>query len=296
MNLTIPIRAQNSSSSLSRGVGGNSSRIYLWRRQKSTHTRLVLSLVAAGLLVGALVTGSVGSVMYSASAQNRDDTSISQQGEYLSDDNEDKQELLQQELPVVVDGATARPSNIPVVTEAPAPATPSTPIKNQTSTPVQTQSPALTPAIAPAVIPAVIPQPVVTPTPVTAAKSAPTTPTPTLTPTPVALPAVTTPAVVALQQPQVATVVRPEVGLVSDTNPAIAAMVTTQADTRSQPVIYTNGRMSDQTRNQLIALAALAALVGGLLYTLSFIGGGTLRPTRSIPIRYIVPIREVSQS
>lgn len=78
---------------------------------------------------------------------------------------------------------------------------------------------------------------------------------------------------------------------VVNTAPQIATMAAAQATPQSQQISYTSSRISDTTRNQILIVAATTAVVGGILYTLGMIGGAT--PTRrSIPVRYVVPIKE----
>lgn len=77
-----------------------------------------------------------------------------------------------------------------------------------------------------------------------------------------------------------------------DTAPQIANMAAAQAAPESQVVTYTSSRISDTTRDQIIFGAIIAASLGGLLYTFSVIGKGTLPPRRTIPVRYVVPIQE----
>lgn len=66
MNLTIPIRAQSSTSSWSRQLRGSSSRKSL----KADRKRYVFSMITAVLLVGALIVGSIGGMMHMASAKD----------------------------------------------------------------------------------------------------------------------------------------------------------------------------------------------------------------------------------
>jgi len=266
MNLTIPIRAENSSSSLSRGIGGNSSIVH--------PSRLILSIVTTGIVVSALAVGSVGGIMQSASAQLGP---MYRQNErnYGGESNDGPQEKTS---PAISEDPVARSPGA-------SPEVPATTDKTVTEvTPVQTPTPAQTPTQAPA-------------TTVTPKMSTPaTTPTPapaTATTTPSA-PAPATATTVVVNPPvQVApvTTVQPAA---TDTAPAIAAMAQAQALTNSQPVTYTSARLPDAARDRLVLIAAIAAITGGLLYTMSFIGGTPLGPKQGIPIRYIVPVREVS--
>jgi len=254
MNLTIPIRAENSNSSLTRDMGGYSlvrhSSTNVWKNTKSDQKRFILSIVTVGLLVSTLAVGSIGSVMQSASARentwygqsarNSDNVNRNGQNYYSNTDRNDTQPTGNS------NGTTTRP---PVAQAPVAPATPT-------------------------------PAPTKTVTQVTPAASTPTA-EPAATPAPASTPNVA---------PQSAAVQTP---VPVDTAPAIANMTTAQADTSSQPVTYTSERMSDETRNRLMILAGVAAVTGGLLYTMSFIGTAPATQKRGIPIRYIVPVREI---
>jgi len=255
MNLTIPIRAENSSSSLSRGIGGNSSIVH--------PSRLILSIVTTGIVVSALAVGSVGGIMQSASAQLGP---MYRQNErnYGGESNDGPQEKTS---PAISEDPVARSpgasSEVPATTD-----------KTVTEvTPVQTPTPAQTPTQAPATTP--------TPAPATATTT-PSAPAPATATTVVVNPPVQVAPVTTVQP------------AATDTAPAIAAMAQAQALTNSQPVTYTSARLPDAARDRLVLIAAIAAITGGLLYTMSFIGGTPLGPKQGIPIRYIVPVREVS--
>jgi len=256
MNLTIPIRATNSKSSLTRDMGGYSSvgrsSANVWKNTKSDQKRFILSIVTVGLLVSTLVVGSVGGVMQSASAkentwygqgsQNNDNNS--RNGQTYSNANRNDT----QPTNTAGGSTTSRPTT-------------QTPV---TTTPTNTVTPAAPAPATPAV----------------------TQPAPT--PAPVATPARTaTPQIAA--QPSVV-----ETSAPVDTAPAIANMAEAQATTSSESVTYTSERMSDATRNRLMILAGVAAVTGGLLYTMSFIGATSASQKRGIPIRYIVPVREAA--
>ena len=255
MNLTIPIRATNSNSSLTRDMGGYSSVRHsstnVWKNTKSDQKRFVLSIVTVGLLVSTLAVGSIGGVMQSASA--RENTWYGQGSQNNSRNNNNYSNTNRNDThsnnPNTSGPTTGRPS---------------------TQTPVTTTPPTTTPTkVAP---PAATPQPAATPV------AAPTAAAPTQ---------VVTPQVVS--QPAIAETPAPV-----DTAPAIANMATAQTHTSSEAVTYTSERMSEETRNRLMILAGVAAVTGGLLYTMSFIGTAPATQKRGIPIRYIVPVREAA--
>ena len=255
MNLTIPIRAENSSSSLSRGIGGNSSIVH--------PSRLILSIVTTGVVVSALAVGSIGGIMQSASA-HLDPMYRQDERNYGGESNDGPQEKTS---PAISEDPVARSpgesSEVPATTD-----------KAVTEvTPVQTPTPAQTPTQAPATTP--------TPAPATATTT-PSAPAPATATTVVVNPPVQVAPVTTVQP------------AATDTAPAIAAMAQAQALTNSQPVTYTSARLPDAARDRLVLIAAIAAITGGLLYTMSFIGGTPLGPKQGIPIRYIVPVREVS--
>ncbi|MBC7459282.1 hypothetical protein H7200_01040 [Candidatus Saccharibacteria bacterium] len=198
MNLTIPIRANSSTSSLSRDVRGNS----LKRAHRLNRQRYIFSMTTAIFVTGTLVMGGVGSIATTASAHEKN-------------------------------------SNY-------APSAPVTVVETA-------------PKVEPAVVPPVV-QPVQPPAAPTVAPVAPVTPAPASTP----------PAQRSVVQPAV---VQPVVTPAPvDTAPEIVTMTAAQAANDSQPVTYTNERMSFVTRDRLIILAAVAATTGALLYTMSLIG------------------------
>jgi len=243
MNLTIPIRAANSNSSLTRDMGGYSSVRHsstnVWKNTKSDQKRLVLSIVTVGLLVSTLAVGSIGGIMQSASAkennwygQGSQNNGRNSQNYYSNTDRNNNQPTT----------TPSRPS-----TQNPVTTTPDTTTPTQVA-PTTTPAPAATVATpSQAATPQVVVQPAIVETP-----------------TPV------------------------------DTAPEIATMATAQADTTSEAVTYTSERMSEETRNRLMILAGVAAVTGGLLYTMSFIGTAPATQKRGIPIRYIVPVREAA--
>ncbi|MDB5179746.1 MAG: hypothetical protein JWN12_378 [Candidatus Saccharibacteria bacterium] len=121
-----------------------------------------------------------------------------------------------------------------------------------------------------------------------------TTPAPQATPAPAAAASQPAPAVATSVTPQI--VAETPAPATVDTEPAIANMTAAQAGKNTQAVSYTSGRLSDETRNRILILAGVATVTGALLYTISFIGATEPTSRREIPIRYIVPVREVITS
>jgi hypothetical protein len=80
---------------------------------------------------------------------------------------------------------------------------------------------------------------------------------------------------------------------IPDTAPEIATMTSAQAVPESAPITYTTHQISEETRNQLLALAIGAAVSGALIFMLSTFTGGTVVQS---PVRYRVPVREVTAS
>lgn len=114
--------------------------------------------------------------------------------------------------------------------------------------------------------------------PPTAAPVTPAAPTPAPTPQITPAPAIT-------QEPSAPL----------DTAADVAVMTAAQATADGQAVAYTSQRITTETRDRLMILGGVAAVAGGLLYTLSYVGAfSTSR--RPIPVRYIVPVREVVTS
>jgi len=229
MNLTIPIRAQNSKRSWTRGVQGK-------------HTRYIFSITTALLLVSTLIMGSVSGLVQGVSAKDNFNRSnyynmnTSGRGGNSGSSNQSTTKNTQ--------------NTSPSTTKSPPPAKSTTPARQTTTT---TPPKAATPAPATTTPPAPAPA---------AQKSAPQP-----------APEPTTPAPV-------------------DTTPAINAMTAAQSAKPVQPVTYTSQKISNETRNRIFILAGIAAVTGGLLYTISFIGATAPAMKREIPIRYIVPIRE----
>lgn len=242
MNLTIPIRAQSSTSSWSRQLRGSSSNKY----SKADRKRYIFSMITATLLVGSLIVGSIGGVIQSASAR---DNFSSRSYNYSPNTSQN------------------RGSNTNNQTSN------SSPSKTTTTTPATTKTtaPSITTKVTPTAQPAAT-------TPAPAAQTA----------TPVAV----TPAKVVT--PQI--VAQPPAPAPVDTAPAIENMTAAQATKSTQPVSYNSNRISDDTRNRILMLAGVATVTGALLYTISFIGATVPASRREIPIRYIVPVREVVAS
>jgi len=86
----------------------------------------------------------------------------------------------------------------------------------------------------------------------------------------------------------------PRIEEVVDTAPAIAQMTQAQAVTTGQTVTYTSQKISEEIRNRLIALATVALVTGSALYVMSLFTATAPATRRTIPIRYIVPVREVT--
>jgi len=85
VNLTIPIRAQNSTTSWTRGTRGNFSGKYTRKYNGADNKRYIFSLITVALLVSTLVVGSVGGIVQMASA--RDNYSRRGQGQYYQSQN-----------------------------------------------------------------------------------------------------------------------------------------------------------------------------------------------------------------
>ena len=238
MNLTIPIRAQNSTTSWSRDSRGNFPGKHTWRYARGEHKRYIFSLITVGLLVSTLVVGSVGSMVQMASARDN----YGWRGQSNRQNNNDRGGS----------SNSSRNSN----TNTPAP-----------TTTTKTATPAKTTTVAPTTTP-----PPATPAPAVA------TPAPKQ---------VVTPQIVA--QPAAA----PEP---VDTAPEVVSTAAAQAttDNKPQPVTYTSQRLSDETRNRIIIMAVVAATTGALLYTMSMFGAAATEPKRAIPVRYTIPVREVT--
>lgn len=82
-----------------------------------------------------------------------------------------------------------------------------------------------------------------------------------------------------------------------DTAPASEQMTIAQAEeVTTQPVVYTSQKISNEVRDRLIILAAVASFTGALLYTMSYFATASSAPRRSIPVRYVAPVREAVTS
>lgn len=123
-----------------------------------------------------------------------------------------------------------------------------------------------------------------TPTQTQKQQTPPAAPTAAATPTPPPTPQITQAPAIVYEAPEPV-----------DTAADVTAMTTAQATTSGQTVAYTSQRISDETRDRLIALAGVALVTGGLLYTMSYFGAFSAS-RRPIPVRYIVPVREVATS
>jgi len=284
MNLTIPIRAENSNSSLRRYSGSTSA----------DQKRFILSTVVIGVVVGTLVIGGIGSSIMPASAK-------SDLG-YIQVDQQNSQKApVDAATTMNSSGAsspTPSPATQPSDTAVDTPATPAkSPVVPTTATPAATtpdpitRVQPMTPVAAPMTTPAVSPL-TVTPSIV----AAPVEVAPVVQPQPVSSPiSSTTPTPVTgslkVVQPTTADIV-PSPSVSIDMAASIAGMATVQATTASQPVAYTSSRLSDEARNRIIIMSVVAAVIGGLLYTMSFIGTTPTNPRRDIPIRYIFPVKE----
>ena len=166
MNLTIPIRAQNSTTSWTRGTRGNFSGKYTRKYNGADNKRYIFSLITVALLVSTLVVGSVGGIVQMASA--RDNYSRRGQGQYYQSQNTNSSRN---------DNNTAKPATTtPAVTASPSKTTTNT-APTTTAKPAVTAPAATTPA--PAAVPekaAVAPQIVSQPAVVEAPKPVDTAP------------------------------------------------------------------------------------------------------------------------
>jgi len=299
MNLTIPIRAENSNSSLRRIPDGKSL----------DQKRFIFSTVIISVVVSALVIGGVSSSLSpvfakGASGSRSVDQLTSQQGQPSGQVSTTgvNTPLSTQPSAVQQQDSTAPVSTVPApTTPAPSATVPeviaTAPVVPPVSTPLPTTDvvpdPVATPL--PQVTPVATPQPV-TPTPMTPAVTPPEAlPVENVSVLSSSVPVATSPKVVR-PAATVTAAATPSTSVAAtqaaDTAALIATMAAAQAKTGSQPVVYTSGRLSDEVRNRLIILAAVAAITGGLLYTMSFIGTTPTNPRRNIPIRYIFPVKE----
>jgi hypothetical protein len=157
MNLTIPIRAQNSKRSWSRAMGMRGN--YSWENNKANRTRYIFSITTALLLVSMLLVGSIGGILQGASAKSNFDRSG-----YSTTQNRGGNSGSNQST------TKSTPSNTPTpakTTTSPAAQTQArqTPVAPKATTPTPATT---TPAPAPVAQTAssqVVTQPAVTPTP-----------------------------------------------------------------------------------------------------------------------------------
>jgi len=293
MNLTIPIRAENSNSSLRRYSGGKSA----------DQKRFILSTVVISIVVSMLVISSAGSsVSFALAKSDAASTPADQQNSQKAIDTTQPSKISNTQggadattmagsstSPVVVSTTTPLANST-----TPVPLTPAkTPLEPVTTTPTPTASDPLvtivqpvTPVLAPVVTPPTVSSPPVA-TPVEVAPVTPPQPIETSTTSKTSTSVTSSSKVI---QPATADIAQPSVSV--DMASSIAAMAAVQAKTVSQPVTYPSARLSDEVRNRLIIMAAVAAITGGLLYTMSFIGTTPTNPRRDIPIRYIFPVKE----
>ena len=273
MNLTIPIRAQSSTSSWSRQLRRHYSTKpytgYAPKNIKADRKRYVFSMITAMFLTGALVVGSMGGILNVASARsNNGFNNLNRNSNSSSNSNSSTNS----------NKSNSSTSNTSKSNTSTSSSTPSKTTNSNPATPAKTTT-TTTPAKT------VVPPP-------SPAQTAPATPVATTTPAPTqtvtqAPAATATPQIVA--QPAAAQEPKPV-----DTAPQIASMTAAQAADvakATDTVSYTSARISNETRDRILMLAGVAAITGGLLYTISLIGS-TPTPRREIPIRYIVPVRE----
>jgi len=271
MNLTIPIRADNSTSSLSRDLGGNSSSMYVAKNQKVRQKRVVLLLVATMAVVGICATGGVGGVTQPAAAVEANTPLQNSQ----SPQSDTPVTTSPADQPSAVDDSEVA---VPVESK-PVPTTPevvTTPAVTSQENPA-TQAPL--PAVA-------IPSATTAITPTTSTSAAPQVVRTTIDPVSQSSSSPVQAVTLQPNQPSVT-----EGARFVDTAPAIAAMTQAQARPDSQPVRYVSGRMSDEVRDRLIIIAGVAAVAGAVLYIISFFTKVTSTPRRAVPIRYIFPVR-----
>jgi len=154
MNLTIPIRAQSSTSSWARHMRGSSSVNTI----KADRKRYLFSMITATLLVGTLLAGSIGGIMQSASARDN----FSSRNYYSPGSSQNRgASRSNQTTQTPSRGTTSTQTS----TKTPPPATPVTPAAPQPAptTPAPATAQTATPVVAKA---PVTPQIVSAPTPV----------------------------------------------------------------------------------------------------------------------------------
>jgi cytoskeletal protein RodZ len=235
MNLTIPKRPYNPAPKFSGSV----------QNKKAERKRYAVSIVTALFIVGALITGSVGSLLQVAEAKPN-------YGAYFNNlRNRNAQE-----------NDASRTTNQSTNTSRTTNTTPAKPAPANTTTPAR-QAPVQTPA----------PQ---------------QTPAPSASQTP----ATRQPAAV---QPVTAKPAQPAAPVV-DTAPQVATLTAAQAQdsaASAKTVTYTSNKISNETRDRILIMAAVAGITATLLYIMSLIGTGASASRRQqVPVRYIVPIKE----
>lgn len=81
--------------------------------------------------------------------------------------------------------------------------------------------------------------------------------------------------------------------VIPDTAQEIASMTSAQAAVESKPVTYTSQQISTETRNRLLAVAAIAVASAIVIYILSLFGTSSAPVSKTSPVRIRVPVREV---
>jgi len=226
MNLTIPKRPYNPAPKFSGSV----------QSKKVERKRYAVSIVTALFIVGALITGSIGSLLQVAEAKPNYGAYFNNLRNRNAQENESSRTTTQSTN-------TSRTTNT----------TPATPAPANTTTPAQQ--------------------------------------TPSQNPAPQQTPATRQPAVV---QPVAAAPKQRAVTV--DTAPQVAALTAAQAQdsaASAKTVTYTSNKISNETRDRILIMAAVAGITATLLYIMSLIGTGASASRRQqVPVRYIVPIKE----
>ena len=234
MNLTIPKRPYNPAPKFSGSV----------QSKKVERKRYAVSIVTALFIVGALITGSIGSLLQVAEAKPNYGAYFNNLRNRNAQENESSRTTTQSTN-------TSRTTNT----------TPATPAPANTTTPAQ-QTPSQNPA------PQQTPAPSASQTPATRQ------------------PAVVQPVAAAPKQRAVTV----------DTAPQVAALTAAQAQdsaASAKTVTYTSNKISNETRDRILIMAAVAGITATLLYIMSLIGTGASASRRQqVPVRYIVPIKE----
>jgi hypothetical protein len=284
MNIIIPIKADNSTSSRSRLMRGYAS----VKTSRANRKRYISSMITGTFLVSALLIGSVGGNLHNAAASDTFPASPLMFNPNQSNTPERIQPVAANVLPVVTAPAvpvtpmTITAPAVPVTTSVPATST--LPVVPPTTVPpslppASALPPASTPSTAPTFAPAIM-SPTQSPQSMTnhSTNSA-TNPTIAATPTNTRSQPLIVQDAVAPQLIERQIAAQP-----FDTASEIANLTSAEARNNPQSVIYSSGRLSSQTRDRLLILAAIALIVSVLLYRMSMISSAAAARRQLVPV------------